>query len=122
MLEQMLNEYLELKKQEKEIKAKKDELGAKIKEELKKLPECKYNANGYKASITNKTNFEYNDEAGIINYIKAKGLSDIYLTTEIKTTKFNDELKKEGTLFENVKSFVTKNLTEALNVTKGETK
>lgn len=122
MLEQMLNEYLELKKQEKEIKAKKDELGTKIKEELKKLPERKYNANGYKALIINKTNFEYNDEAGIINYIKAKGLSDIYLTTEIETTKFNDELKKEGTLFENVKSFVTKNLTETLNVAKGENK
>lgn len=119
MLEEMLKEYLEIKKQEDEITAKKAELGAKIKEELKKLPNRKYDENGIKASVTDKVTFKYNDEAAIVNYIIQKGLSDIYLNKKIDTTKFNNELKKEGLLLENVKNFVTKNTTESLTVSGG---
>lgn len=119
MLEDMLKEFIELKKQEDELKAKENELASKIKEELKKLPKSKYDANGIKATITNKTTFKYDDEVAIMNYIKSKGLKDVYLTYKINTTKFNEELKKEGTLFENVKGYVTKNLTEALTVVGG---
>lgn len=118
MLEQMLEEYLTFKKQEEEAKAKKDEIGLKIKEELKKLPEGKYNENGYKASATKKITFKYNDEVAIKNYIKSKGLSDDYLVTEIRTSKFNDELKKEGMLFESLKPYIVKNESYNLNVSK----
>ena len=88
------------------------------KEELKKLPEGKYNENGYKASATKKITFKYNDEVAIKNYIKSKGLSDDYLVTEIRTSKFNDELKKEGMLFESLKPYIVKNESYSLNVSK----
>lgn len=119
MLEEMLKEYLEWKAKKDEIETYLKSLGDKIKTELKKLPEMKYNANGYKASITNKTTFKYDDETAIINYITQKGLSDIYLNKSINTTKFNTELKNEGVLFENVKNYVTKNISEALTVSGG---
>ena len=118
MLEQMLEEYLAFKKQEEEAKAKKDAISLKIKEELKKLPECKYNENGFTVSAVKTTTFKYNDEVAIMNYIKRNGLTNAYLQTQIVTTKFNNELKKEGTLFENLKSYITKNETYKLNVSK----
>ena len=120
MLEEMLKEYLELKKQEDEIAAKKEELGKKIKEELKNLPGRKYDANGLKASITDKTTFKYDDEAAIVNYIIQKGLSEIYLSKKIDATKFNKELKNEGMLYESVKPYLTKNVSEALSVSENK--
>ncbi|WP_300924583.1 hypothetical protein [uncultured Clostridium sp.] len=119
MLEEMLKEYLEIKKQEEELTTKKNELATKIKEELKKLPNRKYDENGIKACVTDKITFKYNDQTAIINYITQKGLSDIYLNKSINTTVFNTELKNEGVLFENVKQYITKNLTESLTVSRG---
>ena len=120
MLEEMLNEYLELKRQEDELAAKKEELGNKIKAELKNLPGRKYTENGFKATLTDKVTFKYDDEAAIVNYIIQKGLSEIYLSKKIDATKFNKELKNEGMLYESVKPYLTKNVSEALSVSESK--
>lgn len=121
MLDNMIKEYIDIQKQEEEIKAKKEQLGLQIKEALANEPDATYiTAEGNRAMMVEKTTFKYTDELAIMNYIKTKGLSDVYLTTKIDTTKFNKELKSEGMLFEAVKSFVTKTITEALTVKEGE--
>lgn len=108
------------KPKKEEIETYLKSLGEKIKEELKKLPNNKYEENGFKATITNKTTYKYTDESAIVNYIIQKGLSDIYLSKEISTTKLNNALKEKGQLYENLKSYVSENITEALTVSGGK--
>lgn len=115
-LEQLLEEYTNIKNQIDLLNTKKNELSEEIKDILDSIG-GKYSDNGYKAAIIEKTTFTYDDKIAIINYIIKKGLKDIYLTTEISSTKLNNELKKGGTLYERLKKYMTKNVTESLTVT-----
>lgn len=115
-LEQLLEEYTNIKNQIDLLNNKKNELSEEIKDILDSMG-GKYSNNGYKAAIVEKVTFTYDDKTAIINYIIKKGLKDIYLTTEISSTKLNTELKKGGTLYERLKKYMTKNITESLTVT-----
>ena len=116
-LEQLLEEYTNIKNQIDLLNNKKNELSEEIKDILDSMG-GKYSNNGYKAAIVEKVTFTYDDKTVIINYIIKKGLKDIYLTTEISSTKLNNELKKGGTLYERLKKYMTKNITESLTVKK----
>ena len=115
-MDELIKQYIELKTQEEEIKAKKDVLSNQIKELLEKEPDMKYSTSDYVAKLIEKTNFSYNDETAIINYITAKGLSDIYLTKKINTSKLNSELKNKGSLYNATKQYLTENIVKALDV------
>ena len=115
-LESLLAQYQSIKIKEEEIKAEKEELGQTIKDILGQKENNKYEGNLYKASIVNKTTFKYNDESGLIQYVVSKGLLDLYLVKEINTTKFNKDLKQKGKLYEDVKNYITEQITESLTV------
>ena len=115
-LDLILEQYQNIKTREEEIKKEKEELGNKIKELLKHNENNKYEGNLYKASIVNKTTFKYNDVSGLMQYVVSKGLSDLYLVKQINTTKFNKDLKQKGKLYEDVKGYITEQITESLTV------
>lgn len=118
-LEQLLDQYMETVEQINALSEKKTAIGNMIKVMLANEPDKKYKENGYKASLTQKTTFTYNDETAIRNYITQKGLSDIYFEKKINTSKLNGELKSKGILYENLKEYFTENITEALSVSGG---
>lgn len=115
-LDSMLEQYQNIKTREEEIKKEKEELGNKIKELLKHNENNKYEGNLYKANLVNKTTFKYNDVSGLMQYVVSKGLSDLYLVKEINTTKLNKDLKQKGKLYEDVKGYITEQITESLTV------
>lgn len=116
-LQEKVKRYYEIKKQIDDLTSLKDSLGEEIKDLLVNEPDKKYEDNeGYSARSTNRITYKYNDETGIIDYLTRKGLADIYLAKKIDTTKLNKELKNEGELYKALDKFVTKNITESLEV------
>ena len=118
MLEEKIKEYFELKNNIDKMVEHKEALGAEIKGLLSNEPDQTYTtAGGLKATVVNSTTFKYDDKTAIIEYLTKKGLGDIYLTKDISTKKLNAELKNEGMLYENLKTYLTKTVTESLKVT-----
>lgn len=116
-LNENIKKYYEIKKQIEELTNLKDSIGEEIKKSLLNMPDKKYeNDEGYLAKSTDRVTYKYNDETGIIDYLTRKGLADIYLAKKIDTTKLNKELKSEGELYKALDKFVTKNITESLEV------
>lgn len=115
-MDELIEQYMELKAQEEEIKNKKEVLANQIKELLEKEPKMKYETNEYVAKLVERTNFSYLDETAIINYITSKGLSDIYLTKKINTSKLNSELKNKGSLYNATKQYLTESVVKALDI------
>lgn len=116
MIDNLIKEFIALKKQEEELKVKKENLSAAIKEALNAEKVDKYTCDNGTAKIINKTTYSYDDETAIMNYIVSKGLSDMYLVKKINTTKFNTELKNKGLLFESVKPYITEKVSKVLEV------
>ena len=99
--------------------AKKDELAEEIKEQLQgKLGKTFTTEDGTNAKLVESVRFTYDDSVAIINYLTQKGLKPTYITESIDTKKLNAELKKAGTLYDGVKPYVTKTITESLRVGK----
>lgn len=99
--------------------AKKDELANEIKEQLQgKLGKTFTTEDGTNAKLVESVRFTYDDSVAIINYLTQKGLKSTYITESIDTKKLNAELKKAGTLYDGVKPYVTKTITESLRVGK----
>lgn len=117
MIDEKIKEYFELKNQIDELTKKKDELASSLKEELQAYPEGKLTEDGrYKAKIVSRTTYKYTDETAIINYLTQRGLSEIYITKKIDTTKFNKELKNKGVLYEALKNSIVENTSDSLTV------
>lgn len=115
-LETLLEQFVKLKKQEELLAERKELLSKKIKNLLEKEPNMKYDGSKSKASLVEKTTYKYDDEIGIISYLTRKGIKDMYTSQKINTTKLNSELKNKGTLYENIKGYITENKTLALTV------
>lgn len=115
-LELLLEQFIEIKKQEELLATKKEILSSKIRNLLEKEPKMKYEGSKNKASLVEKVTYKYDDEIGIISYLTMKGIKDIYTTQKINTTKLNSELKNKGTLYESIKGYITENKTLALSV------
>lgn len=117
LLQEKVKRYYEIKKQIDDLTSLKDSLGEEIKDMLVNEPDKKYEDNeGYSAKSINRITYKYNDETGIIDYLTRKGLSDIYLVKKIDTTKLNKELKNEGELYKALDKFISKNISESLEV------
>lgn len=119
-LESLLEQFLEIKRQEEALAEKKEVLSNQIKLLLEKEPNMKYKGANSKASLVEKITYKYNDEIGIISYLTMKGIKDIYTTSKINTTKLNTELKNKGILYENIKNYITENKTMSLSVSEVE--
>lgn len=116
-LNQLIKEYQSVCNELKLIQAQKDSLAEEIKDLLQdKIGKTFTTEEGVKASVVEQTRFTYDDNVALISYLTKNGLKATYITETIDTKKFNAELKKSSTLYDNVKSFVTKNVTETLKV------
>lgn len=115
-LDWLLEQYLEVKKQEEEIAAKKEKLASEIKSYLENEPNMKYESANTRAALVEKVNFKYTDETAIFNYLNSNKLNDVYTIKKIDTTKFNKELKTKGILYNHLKNYITESVTTALNV------
>lgn len=118
-LETKIKKFYDLKALIEQLTDEKDKLAQNIKEDLEKEVDHKFETeDGYNAKLTEKTNFTYLDEGAIFNYIISKGLSDVYISKKIDTVKLNKELKTEGYLYEAIKPYLTKTVSNSLSVTK----
>lgn len=115
-LEMLLEEFMEIKKQEDILAAKKEIVSKEIKNLLEKEPKMKYEGTKNKASLVEKVTYKYSDEIGIISYLTMKGLRDSYTTNKIDTSKLNAELKNKGVLYNDIKKYIVENKTLALTV------
>lgn len=114
----MLNEnvklYVELQEQMEAIKEQMETLKATITEEMGN--ELKVvTPDGITAQLIKKETFKYNDETGMIAYLKSKGLNQ-FITEKINTTPMNNELKKGLSLTEDLKPMYTKAISYSFSV------
>lgn len=118
-LDELIKEYGEIFNQLEELNTKKDEIGKEIKELLKDKVGKEYTTeSGIVAKLTDRITFIYDDTTALTNYLISKGLKNTYITESIDSKKLNAELKKSSTLYDGVKSYVTKTVTEVLKVGK----
>lgn len=118
-LNELINEYNKVCVEYEEIAQRKAELAEEIKYELQgKIGKTYTTENGINAKLVESVRFTYDDEIGIVNYLTQKGLKHTYITESIDSKKLNAELKKAGILYDGVKSYVTKTITESLRVGK----
>lgn len=90
-----------------------------LNKEIKEAVDGTYDSpDGYSAKVTNRVNFEYNDEFSILNYIKSKGLSSNFLEEKIDKTKLNSELKNKGQLFNALQRYITESIDKSLTLSK----
>jgi hypothetical protein len=113
MLETLLKEYKDVCIKMEELKTVKEELNDRIKS---LMTGKSYDGINYKATLTERTTFKYNDEVAMLNYIKKKGLSHLYIVEQIDTKKLNAELKLGKTLYNDIKPYIEKTITESLKV------
>lgn len=117
ILDEKLKKYYEIKRQIEDLTSLKESLGLEIKGLVINQPDKKYeNAEGYSAKSVTRTTYKYLDETAIIDYITKKGLSDIYMTKKVDSTKLNKELKNEGELYTALKPYVGKIVSDTLEV------
>lgn len=119
ILEQKIEEYTKLKSDIDTLNNQKEQLGEEIKSLLRVCQDNKFKGDNYTASIVNKTTFKYTDEAAILLYAKKYNLKN-YIKETVNTKALNEDLKKGGTLTEDLKKYYTKSVTESLTV--GEVK
>lgn len=118
-LDELIKEYGEISAQLEELNTRKDEIGKEIKELLKDKVGKEYTTeNGVVAKLTDRVTFTYDDTTALVNYLISKGLKNTYITESIDTKKFNAELKKSATLYDGVKPYITKTVSEVLKVGK----
>lgn len=117
-LAEKVEEFYALKIELEELEHKKEQLGLEIKTLLKEEPDLTFECDGYKATLVPRTTFTYQDETSILTYLIQKGLGEVYLTKKINTTKLNKELKTGGQLYESLKNYVTKTVSNQLNVSR----
>ena len=115
-LDELLQQYMDIKKQEDELATKKESLSTEIRTLLEKEPKMKYEGASNKASLIEKILYKYEDEAAIINYLNCNKLNEIYIVKKIDTSKFNKELKSKGTLYNHLKRYISESKTLALSV------
>lgn len=108
----MIVDYINLKKKEDEVKAKKNELRDQILELMGN--ETDYE-NGYaKVSITAKENFKYTDEVAMISFLEKNGYDNFVIKTI--DTAINKKLKEDPESLSELKPYYIKTVTPNLTV------
>ena len=116
-LDEKIKRFYDLKKQIEDLTILKESLSDEIKNLIINEPDKKYeNSDGYLVKCISRITYKYADETGIVDYLTKKGLSDIYMTKKIDSTKLNKELKNEGELYKALKNYIVKNVSESLEI------
>lgn len=100
IIDELIEKYYQVKEDEKEVKQVVDELNEKIKTYFKENNLDKYEANGYKASVTKAVKKKYIDKL-LIPRLKSLGFSEAIDTVEVinndvlESLLYNNKLKIE---------------------------
>jgi len=115
-LGEKIDRYNELQVIALQTKTEMDELKASITKEMGDEGITKFTTeNDVEAKIAEKTYFKYNDELAIIKYLKEHELAG-FIKESINTSCMNNELKKKGTLTEDLKGYYTTTTSPSLSV------
>lgn len=113
---EMIKKYYDLQKLVEEYKTEMETLKGEIISDMESKDLNKtVTEEGITAQIVNKETFKYNDEIGMIKYLKEQGLNQ-FIQEKINTTLFNKELKKSGVLTESLNPMFTKTITKSFSV------
>lgn len=117
-LDERINKYNELNKQQSLIKEEMESIKSEIVSELENNGVTQYvtSSGELSASVTYRETFKYNDESSLVNWCKQNNRLDL-ISEKIKTTQFNNAYKSNKiTLNESVNNAIVKNTTIALTV------
>ncbi len=116
MIDKLLADYVDLQVQEENLKVQKENLRQQIINILNEQGSNRYiSADNISATISDKETFKYNDELGILRYLKENGYSR-YVQEKIIATDLNKELKKPTKLTEALSSMFSKTKSTVLTV------
>lgn len=115
MLNEKLERYYQLQQEIESREAEMKTLKEDIIEEMKDENISSKDTGNVVGKIVDKTTFKYNDEISMITYLKEKGLES-FVNSKINTTNMNKELKKKGSLYEDLKPYVLETSTSTLSV------
>lgn len=115
MLDNLLESYVKLQKEEERLADEKTNLKNQILEELDKLGVNKYSYDNITATVADRESFKYNDELAMIQWCKNNGYSAL-IKESVNTTAMNKELKKSNLLTESLNTYYTKTLSKSLTV------
>ena len=117
-LEQLVNDYVELQKQEAELKEKKESLKLDIMEAMQDNKVSKYlTDDGITAQLQYKVTFKYTNEKELISKLEEDGLG-AFIMKAVNTKAFNSALKASDELLSDDKygKYIEQQLTTALVV------
>ena len=117
-LEQLVNDYVELQKQEAELKERKESLKSSILEAMKDNNVSKYLTDGgITAQVQDKVTFKYTNEKELISKLEEDGLG-AFVMKAINTKAFNSALKASDELLSSEKygAYIEQQVTTALVV------
>lgn len=116
-LDSLLNEYLVICQQEASLKEAKEQLRTQILDqfEQKQLTEYVAADGSVQGKVVQKTTVRYTDEAGVMDFLKMRGMQQ-YFKTVLDTTALNKRLKTSQTLQESLKGKYTQTASPSLTV------
>lgn len=114
-LVEKIEDYIELQRQQDELKAKLDSAKEDIINEMEVQGLEKLEVDNYVAQVSNKVTIKYPDEVALIKYLKENGYGR-YVVEKVDTTPLNKELKKGGTLTESLHPFYNETKSKVLTV------
>lgn len=115
MINENVKRYFELQAQAEAIKEEMAQLKESIVGDMDAQGVSTYEVDGIKAQVVAKDTFKYDDEFGIINYLKNNGL-ERYVVEKVDTTSLNKELKKGLSLSESLNGMYTKTTSPSLTI------
>ena len=114
-LNEQIKEYVELQKEQEELKAKLDAAKQEIIDAMTSQGLSKFETAQGTATLVAKTNIKYTDELAIVKYCEDNNLTN-YITKKVNATALNKELKKGGVLKESLNTYYSENVSQVLTV------
>lgn len=117
MINESIKKYFELQAQADAIKEEMAQLKDSIVNEMDAQGVNTYEVDDLKAQVVSKDTFKYNDELGMITYLKNNGFEK-FVVEKLDTTSLNKELKKGLSLSESLSGMYTKTTAPSLTIKK----
>ena len=117
MINENIKKYFELQAQVDAIKEEMEALKESIVNDMDTQGVSTYEVDDIKAQVVSKDTFKYDDELGMIDYLKNNGYGK-FVVEKINATSLNKELKKGLSLSESLKSMYTKTTSSSLTIKK----
>jgi len=113
-----LKEYFELKAKKEELEAKMKPLNAKIVKALEDMGEKKYSSNEYSATVAYKETIKYNDEKALIDLLKKDDVLKSYVVETINSKALNELIKNSDSVKKQLHESFTVSNSSSLTVKK----